>query len=565
MSIVLRVNTTTKEIIREELKEEYRFLGGRSLIARVLTDEVDPTCDPLGAENKLILCTTLLAGTTLPMAHRLSAGGKSPLTGGIKEANSGGTAASLLARHGIKMIILEGLPQTNDWYILHIQKDGSSQLVDATDYVGLNNYDLAAKIQERFGKNVGIISIGLAGERGYRNSTLQLIDASTGYPSRAAARGGLGAVMGAKKIKAVVIERAANPYEFPYADKERYEAVRKKYIQRVLSSPRTESMQKVGTMSMIDFTSTVAALPVRNFSGQFFEQAEAIKSKAFVERAFIGGGRNKEGCQPGCIVRCSNRFHTKDGEYLTSGLEYETVALCGANCGIADFDVIARLDRMCDDLGVDTIETGATIAVCMEAGKISFGDGEGAIALLQEMIDGTEFGRLLGQGTEAVGKALGVKRIPTVKGQALPAYDPRSIKGLGVTYATSAMGADHTAGMTLGPGIDPSKKDFQVERSRQSQMVAAVTDSFTCSFGWGELNNEEILPEIMASLYGGEWTYGQIMNIGKETLKLERAFNQAAGLTEVDDCLPAFFYNEISAIDTVFDISAEEMQELFNY
>ena len=565
MSIVYRVNTTTKEITHEELKEEYRLLGGRSLIARVLTDEVNPQCDPLGAGNKLILCTTLLAGTTLPMAHRLSVGGKSPLTGGIKEANSGGTAASMLARHGIKMIILEGLPQTNDWHILHIQKDGTPEFMDAVDYLGLNNYDFAAKMQERFGKDVGVISIGVAGERGYRNSTVQLIDASTGYPSRAAARGGLGALMGAKKIKAVVIEKAANRYNFPYADKERYEAVRKKYIQRVLSSPRTESMQKTGTISMIDFTSTVAALPVRNFSGQFFEQAEAIKSKAFVERAFVGGGKNKEGCQPGCIVRCSNRFHTKDGEYLTSGLEYETVALCGSNCGIADLDVIARLDRMCDDLGVDTIETGATIAVCMEAGKVPFGDGEGAIALLQEMMDGTEFGRLMGQGTEAVGKALGVKRIPTVKGQALPAYDPRNIKGLGVTYSTSAMGADHTAGMTLGPGIDPSKKDFQVEKSRQSQMGAAVTDSFTCSFGWGELNNDEILPEVMSSLYGGEWTFEQIMNIGKETIKLERAFNKAAGFTGDDDCLPTFFYTEASATGTVFDISPEEMQEIFNY
>lgn len=564
MPYTYRVNVRSKSIERTEMKEE--FLGGRSLIARVMTDEVPPACDPLGRENKLIICTGILAGTTIPTAHRLSVGGKSPLTGGIKEANAGGTAAGMLARHNIRMIVLEDQPETDAWSLLVIRKDGSAALVPADGYAGLNNYALAEKIQAAFGEDTGIISIGTAGERGYRNSTLQVIDAATGKPSRAAARGGLGAVMGSKKVKAIIIEKNDSPHTFAYADKERYEQARKLFVERTLNSPRNHGLTNVGTAVTTEVTGATAILPVRNFSGGLFSKLDGINAAAFMQRLQVGGGRNKEACQAGCIIRCSNRFHDSNGEYLTSGLEYETIALCGANCDIGDLDAIARIDRMCDDVGIDTIELGATIGVCMEAGKIPWGDAAAAMALIQEMADGTEFGRLLGQGTEATGRALGVKRIPTVKGQALAGYDPRNLKGIGVTYATTPMGADHTAGLTMLPGLDFMSKAGQVGASAKLQVAFSAADSFMCMFAWLTAITPDVAPEIMAGAFGGEWNMTKIFGIGIQTILLEKAFNAAAGLTEQENLLPDFFLTEKSpATGTVFDITPEEMAEVHNF
>jgi aldehyde:ferredoxin oxidoreductase len=563
---VYRINVKTKAILQEELKEEYRLLGGRSLISQVITDEIDPTTEPLGAGNKLIICTSLLAGTTVPSAHRLSIGGKSPLTGGIKESNSGGTFATMLAQHNIKMIILEDLPNSDNWQLLKIGKDGGMEFIPADDYIGLNNYPLVEKLKERYGKKIGIISVGKAGEMIYRNSTLQNLDASTGYPSRASARGGMGSVMGSKKIKAVVVEKAERPYAFQYADKERYEAVRKKIVDAMVNNEKNKWLREIGTPALVDVTGSRAILPVRNYSGEIYDKLASITGEQFLSKLKANGGKTGKPCQAGCAIHCSNHYNDSKGKYLTSGLEYETIALLGANCDIADFDVIARMDRMCDDFGIDTIETGATIGVCMEAGKIPWGDGEAAIGLIEDMISGTELGKLLGQGTLVVGKTLRVKRIPAVKGQAMAAYDPRNLKGTGVTYATSPMGADHTAGLTLSAVLDPISPVGQVALSATVQSAAATADSFMCLFAWSAAGSREIIPELMSSVYGGDWDFDKVLNIGRQSLLREKAFNIAAGLKEESDRLPEFFLNEKSpATGAVFDIKPIELDGVLNY
>src|SRR4030042_1242211 len=445
MSKTLRVNVRTGTANYEDFKKEYRELGGRGLIAKVMNDEVNPKCDPLGKENKLLLTTGILAETPLPMGRRLSVGGKSPLTGGIKESNVGGTVATLLVQHGIRMVIIEDLPSDDKWKLLVIDKSGKAALVPADEYAGLNNYALTEKLQAKYGKKIGIVSIGLAGERGYRNSSVQVTDAATGHPSRAAARGGMGALLGAKKIKAVVVDEAATKATFDYADKAKYDAARKKLVDGITSRP--SGFSTVGTISNVDMVGGMGLIPVKNFSGELYDsrKLKKINGDAFMAKLKKTGGKNGLPCQAGCVVRCSNYYNDSKGNYLTSGLEYETVALCGTNCMIDDLDTIAKMDRMCDDLGLDTIETGPTIAVCMEAGKIPWGDKKGALKLIQEMIDGTEFGNLLGQGTAVVGKELGVARTPTVKGQSLAGYDPRNSHIVGITYSTSPMGADHIA------------------------------------------------------------------------------------------------------------------------
>jgi len=241
-------------------------------------------------------------------------------------------------------------------------------------------------------------------------------------------------------------------------------------------------LREIGTPALVDVTGPKAILPVRNYSGEFYDKLASINREQFLSKLKANGGRSGKPCQAGCVIHCSNHYNDAKGEYLTSGLEYETVALLGANCDIADFDIIARMDWLCDDFGIDTIETGATIGVCMEAGKIPWGDGEAAIGLIEEMISGTELGKLLGQGTLVAGKTLGVKRIPTVKGQAMAAYDPRNLKGTGVTYATSPMGADHTAGLTMSAALNPISPLGQASLSGMVQSVAATADSFMCLF-----------------------------------------------------------------------------------
>jgi len=561
----LRVNMNTKEVDFQEVKDDYTLFGGRGLIAKIMNEEVDPQCDPLGENNKLILCPGLLTGTMAPCSGRLSIGGKSPLTGTIKEANVGGVAAQLMAKLGLKAVIVEGKQDDDSLYMLIISKDGA-ELVPAGKYAGMNNYALAEALHADFGSKIGIVSIGCAGERGYRNSTIQVTD-TAGNPSRAAARGGLGAVMGAKGLKAIILN-VSGPSDSQYADKESFKTAAQNFTAGVRDNAFSgKVLPGFGTAALVTAVNAMGALPTNNFSTGSFERAEEISGERLAEIHSQRGGSNGHACQAGCVISCSNVYNDEQGNYLTSGLEYETIVLNGSNCGISSLDIIAKIDRMCDDLGLDTIETGATIGVCMEAGKIVFGDGEGSLRLLQEMTDGTEFGRLLGQGTELAGKALGVKRIPTVKGQSLAAYDPRSLKGTGVTYATSPMGADHTAGNTIGSrGVKPHLKEGQVEASTQAQVTMAALDNLgICLFTstcLGKPENIGHLVSMVQAKVGGEWDADKLFATGITTLSMEKVFNKKAGFTEKDNTLPEFMYSEsLPGSNNIFDILPDEMDK----
>lgn len=567
MSKIIRVNTRTGGVASEPLKKNYQYFGQRGLIAKIMTDEVNPKADPLGRENKLIMATGILAGTTLSTAGRMSVGGKSPLTGGIKEANVGGTAAYLLAGHDVKAIVLEDTPANKTWKILKIDKTGKTELIPADEYAGLGNYDLVAKLHAKYGEGVGVVSIGPAGERGYANSTVQVTDATTGHPSRAAARGGLGAVMGAKGIKAVVIEPPATRAAFPYVNRDQFAEAAKKVVGIMTAPGPASGFTNVGTISTVDMAGPMAFLPVHNFSGAFInkDSLPKINGAAFLAKLKEHGGRNGVPCQPGCAIRCSNIYNDAKGQYLTGALEYETVALMGSNCDIADLDAIAAMDRMCDDLGVDTIETGATIGVCMDAGKIPWGDAKAAIGLIKEMADGTEFGKVLGQGTAATGKKLGVKRVPVVKGQSISGYDPRNAGVIGITYATTPMGADHTAGPVMMPNADTMAKTMRITMSGRTQVNNATCDNLMCMFGFmGASMDPTILPNLFGGAFGGEWTMDKITQIGRDTIKMERAFNKAAGFTQADDALPEYFYNEAAvATGAVFDMRPADLVDTF--
>lgn len=566
MSKFLRVNMASGGVNFEDIKDDYLYFGGRGLIAKLMCDEVDPKADPLGPDNKLIICTGHFAGTSASSSGRLSVGAKSPLTGTIKEANAGGVAGGMMARLGLKALIVEG--QGNAWSILKISQD-KGELIPADKYMGMNNYDLAAALKGDYGEKVGVISIGGAGERGYTNSSVQITN-TEGYPSRSAARGGLGAVMGSKKLKAIVLEPGTT--QVPYVDKEKFTAAMRGYTTGIKSNPLSgEALPALGTPVLVNIVNSMGALPTRNFKSGVFDAAEQISGENMAKLQSERGGKLGHPCQPGCVIACSNIYNDADGNYLTSGFEYETIGMNGSNCEISDLDTIAKIDRLCDDFGLDTMETGATLAVCMEAGKIPFGDGAAALSLIQEMIDGTEFGRLLGQGTEAVGEKLGVSRIPTVKGQAMAAYDPRALKGTGVTYATSPMGADHTAGNALGnPTVDPTKKEGQVQLSNFLQVGMATFDNLgLCIFSGfctEEPANVGHLLEMMTGLYGGEWTPDRLFGTGVQTLLLEKEFNASAGFTAADDKLPSFCYTEaLPPSNSVFDFTDDEIASTLKF
>jgi aldehyde:ferredoxin oxidoreductase len=275
----------------------------------------------------------------------------------------------------------------------------------------------------------------------------------------------------------------------------------------------------------------------------------------------------------GCIINCSNLYTDENGKMIVSGISYETIALIGANCMIGDLDYVARINRVCNDAGVDTMDVGGALAVAMEGGMLEWGDGEAALRLTEEIARGTENGRMIGNGVKFTGEKLGVKRIPHVKGQGMSGYDPRMLKGAGVTFATSPMGADHTAGMVLpgphNPTYDPAASTGQREKSRsmQSYMVAIDTLGLCMLFSMPiiEAGGEalERLIACVSAVTGRDLDSRYLENLGGAVLAVERKFNSAAGLTKKDDRLPQFFSRESSIPGgPVFDVPDEELDRM---
>ncbi|MBF7082568.1 aldehyde ferredoxin oxidoreductase [Desulfallas sp. Bu1-1] len=575
MAKFLRVDMSGKKAVYEEVPEKYLALGGRALTSQLVADEVPPTCDPLGPFNKLVIAPGLLSGTSAPSSGRLSVGGKSPLTGGIKEANAGGITSQKLANLGIKAIIVEGKPAGGGLSLLKITPDGA-ELLPADDLAGKGTYEVTATCRRRYGDKVGVITIGPAGEMLMLSAGVTNND-SDGNSSRYAGRGGLGAVMGSKGLKAIVVD-CPKTFDVPVKDPERFKAAAKKFSKILLDNPTCgQGLPNYGTNVLMNIINEAGALPVRNFRFGRFDKAGEVSGEKLAEVAVARGGKATHACHPGCVMRCSNVYPMPDGK-VCAPIEYETAWCFGPNLEIGDLDVIAKLNYICNDVGLDTIETGCTLGVLMEAGVIPFGDGQAAIAALEEVGKGTPLGRIIGSGATNAGKVFGVTRVPAVKGQGIPAYDPRACKGNGVTYATTPMGADHTAGyavtaniLRVGGYVNPLEPFGQVELSRNLQVATAAVDSTgLCLFvAFAVLDNPEALPAIVEMInaqYGTALTVEDVAALGQNVLKVERKFNQEAGFTRADDRLPEFFYTEeLPPHNTRFDVKGEELDEVFNF
>ncbi|MGA8242851.1 MAG: aldehyde ferredoxin oxidoreductase C-terminal domain-containing protein [Desulfobacterales bacterium] len=564
--------------VKEEPLGGYAGLGGRAMTSAIVAKEVPPLCHPLGADNKLVIAPGLLSGTTAAMSGRLSVGCKSPLTGGIKESNAGGQAAQVLARLGYSAIVLEGKPKDDTLYKVLINKDGVTVTADNSLRM-LGNYDLVEKMKSEFSDKVACISIGTAGEMKMAAASIAVTDMEQ-RPTRHAGRGGVGAVMGSKGVKVIVLDDAGMKMR-PPKDPEKFKEANQTWVAGLRKHPVTgEGLPAYGTNVLTNVINEAGAYPTKNFMWGRFDGCSKIsgETQAETENARGGKGSATHGCHRGCIIRCSGTYTDKDGHFLTKQPEYETVWAHGGNCGIDDLDAIAMLDRLDDDFGVDTIEMGAAIAVAMEAGIAKFGDAQAAINLVKEVGKGTPLGRILGSGTEVTGKVFGVERIPTVKGQAMPAYDPRGVQGMGVTYATSTMGADHTAGyavtaniLGVGGKVDPLTPEGQIELSRNLQIATAAVDSTgMCLFiAFAVLDQPETfqaLIDMINAFYGGELTADGVAELGKSVLKTERDFNTRAGFTSKQDRLPEYFLKEkLPPHNVTFKVKDEDLDQVFNW
>ena len=539
----LRVNMDTKVVRKEPVPERYKMLGNRGLIAYLAYDEILPTCNPIGPRNKLIVASSPVEGYGITCAGRVSIGCKSPLTGGIKEANAGGVGGSRMAGHGIRAIIVESRPKNKELYILHINKS-TAELIPAGELKGKGTYETTSALLERYGKKSAVITIGPAGEQLLHSSGVFVNDME-GDPGRAAARGGVGAVMGAKGIKAIVVENDGEVKK-KTSDEELFKEAKKKLHKAILSNPGAQFYTKRGTMGFMMPVNALGAMPTKGFTEGCWDKVESVNGDRFLEliEERGGEGRPTHACMPGCVVRCSNIFPDRKGKKKVTPLEYEPGDLLGPNLCIDDLDTVAELTYKCNDYGLDAIEVGVALGVAAHAGIMEWGNREKALELVDEIGKGSYLGKIIGSGAVAVGKVFGIDKVPAVKGQGMAAYDPRGVKSMAITYAMTPMGADHTAAVTFRSNLDHSHWKGAVDVSRDLQVKVAFYDIYFCAFiARGIAEDTHLLIDIFNCIFGTDFKDTSfIEEMGKDIIKHERAFNIAAGVNE--EWVPEFMRDE---------------------
>ncbi|MEX2225690.1 MAG: aldehyde ferredoxin oxidoreductase C-terminal domain-containing protein [Dehalococcoidia bacterium] len=564
MSKVLRVDARHQRVTEEQAPEAWRLLGGRALTSHIIAEEVDASIDPLSDEAKLVFAPGLLGGTAITTSGRTSFGAKSPLMDGLKESNVGGVLGHKLAKLGIKAVIVEGAPVDGQMHVLYIGADASWRFERADEFRGLGTYETSQRLLDgASSKTRAVVSIGPAGEMRMRAASIAVNDPE-GRPTRHAARGGLGALMGAKGLKAIVIDDdgaknvdAAEPAAFREA--------MLAFSKIVLDDPRTHNLSRTGTAGVIKFVNrdNVHSLPTRNHRLGTMATGDAIGGQRIAELGEERGGKMLP-CMAGCIIKCAILFNDARGEHVTSALEFETIALLGSNLEIDDVDAVAQMDRLCDDLGLDTIEMGNAFGVAMEAGVLQWGDWRGVIRTFEEDVrHGTPLGRTLGDGTQRTAHAYGIDRVPTIKGQGLPAWEPRTLKAMGITYATSPQGADHTAGLVTARGVT---HETLLKQSRHEQLVMAAVDSV----GLCQFSNpvEADMAKFVSAMYGVQWTQADALALATRVLITERDFNRRAGFGRDAEYVAAFLRSEplhTSEGDMVFDVDDAIIDDFWDF
>ncbi len=540
----LHIDLNNHAVETEVMEGEALARAGRFHIVKTLLDRDLATVDPLSPENPLIFSAGPFAGTNFSNANRISVGCKSPLTGGIKESNAGGTFAFALGQLEIAGLTLNGA--SDDWVVIRIPKEGDVTFEPAAPYMGMGLFQSAGLLHEKYGDKVSIGICGPVAEYGGLIAGIAFSDQEN-RPVRLSARGGVGAVMASKKVKAIIVDKHKMP---SFHDRKKLMGSIREYGAKLADDLAIASLGRNGTAQVADLINHMGGLPVNNFSGgQLVDPSqETLKMGGdFIrEQNIERGGDPTHACMPGCMIKCSNVYADAEGNEVVSPLEYETIGLLGTNCGLSDPDEVAALNWIANDLGVDTIETGATIALLMEAGEGAYGDLAFMEAALADIRTGTDRGQLLAQGTARVGDHYNLTRVPVIKKQAISAYDPRVIEVTGISMMLTAQGADHTAGNLFN--IETKDKTTQelTDASMEVQALCGAADSLgLCVFGRSVTNiNLELITAALNDALGTEFEPAFFVELGRQTLELETRFNEAAGFTEDDDELPDFFYGE---------------------
>ncbi|MBM7559410.1 aldehyde ferredoxin oxidoreductase C-terminal domain-containing protein [Marinitoga litoralis] len=549
---VLRVNLTEKSVKVEELpKDAELYLGGRGLATKMFYDEVDPNVAPLLPDNKLFMATGPLTGTAAPTGGRYMVVTKGPLTGTIASSNSGGYFGAELKFAGYDIVVFEG---KSDKPVYLSIKDDHVELKDASHLCGKDVFETTDMLLEEFGDpKARVACIGPAGEK------LVKFAAVMNDKHRAAGRTGVGAVMGSKNLKAVVVRGTKRP---DVKDPAKFMETVKEKIKMLKENGVTgEGLPKLGTKVLDNIINQNGLYPTRNFQDSVFELTDEVSGEALVEKGYLV--KNMP-CY-GCPIACGRRVTLPNG-IETEGPEYETGWAFGADCGVSDLVAIVEANHLCNKYGLDTISAGATLAAAMEmyekgiikkeelnnGPELKFGSSEAIVYYTKQMGLREGFGDKLAEGSYRLAEKYGhVELSMTVKKQELPAYDPRGAQGHGLEYATSNRGGCHVRGYMISPEIlgapeklDPLALEGKAEWVKIFQDLTAVIDSAgLCLFTSFALGLEDYKDLINAAL-GWDLSAEETLKIGERIWNLERKFNLEAGIDPSQDTLPKRLLND---------------------
>lgn len=543
---IARINLTTGDISVEPLDMElaHKFIGGRGLGTKMLYDAGVATVDPLSPENQLIYITGPMTGAAAPSTGRYMVVTKSPLTGMIACSNSGGIWGAKLKYAGWDAIIVEG--EAPEWAYIVIDDD-KIEIRDASDLVGMKSELIDDTLKERHGQDFSVLNIGPAGEKKV------LLAAIMNDKDRAAGRSGVGAVMGSKKLKAIVV-RATRKNLDNIADIDALKEATKRAMEVIRENPVTGSgLRQLGTAVLVNIVNNIGAFPTNNWQGSYAEYGDDISGETLADTYLV-----KAGACYRCPIACARVI--KVGDKVVGGPEYEPLWAYGGNCGNNDLNTIDICNMLCNDYGLDAISTPCTIAAAMELYQrgyiteeecdgypLEWGNTESLIEWTKRMGDPeSELAWLMSSGSARLCEHYGHPEISmSVKKQEMPAYDARAIQGIGITYATSNRGGCHVRGYMISPEVLglPEQLDRTVTTDKAAwaktfQDLTAVIDSMGhCLFTSFAMGAPEYT-DLLNAATGTTWTVEEVLNIGDRIYNIERMFNKAAGMKPEDDRLP---------------------------
>ena len=552
---ILRVNLTTGTAVVEAIPESWMkdYIGGRGLAAKYLLDEVDPKVAPLSPENKLIFATGPLTGTPVPCGARYMVVTKGALTNAITTSNSGGHWGPELKFAGYDFVICEGKAPRPSYIFIY---DDRVEVRDASQYWGKGVNDTEDGLRDELGiPGLRVACIGPAGENLVKFACIM------NDKHRAAGRSGVGTVMGSKNLKAIAVRGTGG---VNIADPEAFMKGVWRMRAEMKDSPGRKSFAELGTAATIDMTQAMGGLPTRNFQQGQFELYENLNGNTIRETRLVAN----KACFA-CTIACGRvsqlgdaadkflvNMHPRNWRHAGEGPEYETAWALGADTGVGDLDAVLKANWLCNDLGMDPISMGATLAAAMELYQdgtitdqhvelpLNFGSSEALIRMTEATAYREGFGNELAEGSKRMGEKLGNPDVHMgTKGQEYPAYDPRGFQGMGVAYATCNRGGCHLRAWTPGPettGVfDPHETAGKAEWvAAEQNRTTAHDNTGVCLFVGAANGPLEKFVDCISAATGVSYSYDDVLRIGERTWNIERLFNLRAGLTKADDSLP---------------------------